>query len=313
MSPEIEAVSTSILIPALAGLIFIGSLVAFVYVISNRNKNVYRKLMVHSGSRGTNARLRAVIEADESGAALDDVSTQLKKRISKKVPVTLEEKMFRAGIFTARQKEDYVRLRTVSPMIAVAVGALVGIWLGGVDIVLLCAFAGGIFGAYLPLRILDRKEKQRSDEILYYLPLVIEQVSIGVSSSLDIGPCVQRIVAMADERDTHNPVTELLRYAQYYVKSGASFEESLSEVGRLSGSHELKHALMALSQVAKFGGEISRQLQELADSVSAQREARVEEKIKKLELAATPPVSLVFFGYLAILLTGFMLQIIDTM
>jgi pilus assembly protein TadC len=185
--------------------------------------------------------------------------------------------------------------------------------LGGPDIVLLCAICGGIFGAYLPLRILDRKEKQRSDEILYYLPLVIEQVSIGVSSSLDIGPCVQRIVQMADERDTHNPVTELLRYAQYYVKSGASFEESLTEVGRLSGSHELKHALMALSQVAKFGGEISRQLQELADAVSAQREARVEEKIKKLELAATAPVALVFFGYLVILLTGFGLQIITAM
>ena len=78
----------------------------------------------------------------------------------------------------------------------------------------------------------------------------------------------------------------------------------------MAGHNDLKHAFMALCQVAKFGGEISRQLQELADSVGALREAKVEEKIKKLELSATVPVALVFFGYLVILLIGFGLQII---
>jgi hypothetical protein len=42
------------------------------------------------------------------------------------------------------------------------------------------------------------------------LPLVIEQISIGVSSALDIGPCVTYVVEMADERGTHNAITELL-------------------------------------------------------------------------------------------------------
>ena len=142
---------------------------------------------------------------------------------------------------------------------------------------------------------------------------MIEQISIGVSSSLDIGPCLMRIVQMADERDTHNPVTELLRYAQFHIKSGVGLDEALNEVGVLSGQHDLKHAFMALSQVAKFGGEISKQLQDLADSVSTQREAKVEERIKKLELDATAPVALVFFGYLVLLLIGFGLQIMVNM
>jgi Flp pilus assembly protein TadB len=303
----------TIFIPIVAGFIFLGSLTLFVYFISTRNKQSYRNLMVSSGARGTNAKLRSMIEEDQSGEALDKVSAQLKKKIQKKAAVTLEERMFRAGMFTDQQKKDYARLRILAPLLSTFAGFAFGLLVGGGDIILLCATCGGIFGAYLPLRILDRREKARSEEILYYLPLVVEQVSIGVSSSLDVGPCVQRIVQMADERDTHNPVTELLRYAQFYVKSGSSFEEALNEVGRLSGNHELKHALMALAQVAKFGGEISRQLQELADSVTAQREARVEEKIKKLELAATPPVALVFFGYLVILLVGFGLQIVTNM
>jgi len=144
---------------------------------------------------------------------------------------------------------------------------------------------------------------------MFYLPLVIEQISIGVSSSLDIGPCLQRVVQMADERDTHNVVTELLKYAQNYIRSGVPFEEAMVETGKASGQTELKHAFMYVAQVAKHGGEITRQLQELADSVAAQRQAYIEGRIKKLELVATGPVSLVFFGFLIILLIGFGVQL----
>jgi pilus assembly protein TadC len=139
---------------------------------------------------------------------------------------------------------------------------------------------------------------------MFYLPLVVEQLVIGVSSSLDIGPCIKWIVSMADERDSHNPVTELLRYAQQYMKSGASLEEALLEVGNLAGHIELNHVFMSLSQVTKHGGEITRQLQELANAVAAQREARIEGTIRKLELAATGPVALVFISFMAIFMAG---------
>jgi pilus assembly protein TadC len=152
--------------------------------------------------------------------------------------------------------------------------------------------------------------KSRDEEILFYLPLVIEQIAIGVSSSLDIGPCIQRIVQMADERDTHNPVTELIRFAQFHVKTGVGLEEALVEVGRLSGHIELKHSFLALSQVAKFGGEITKQLQELADAVASQRETKIEAKIKQLELVATAPVGVVFLAFMVTLVTGFGLQVL---
>jgi len=164
---------------------------------------------------------------------------------------------------------------------------------------------GGLLGAYIPFKRLEKWKKLRQQEIMFYLPLVIEQVSIGVSSSLDIGPCLARVVQMADERDTHNPVTELLRFAQAYIKSGVSLQDALNEVGRQSGSHEVKHAFKALAQVARYGGEISKQLQDLSEAVSSERETKIEETIKRLELAATGPVALVFMGFLVILLTGF--------
>jgi pilus assembly protein TadC len=58
-----------------------------------------------------------------------------------------------------------------------------------------------------------------------------------------------------------------------------------------------------MAQVLKHGGEITKQLQEMADAVSSQRETKIEAKIKKLELEATGPVAMVFMGFLLILLT----------
>ncbi len=303
----------SSLIPLVAGIGGALSLGLLVWMLFTTPKVDYRSLM---GSRvvvSPNADLRESIENDETGEQLEKVKAATRKSLKKSSEPTLQEKMFRAGLFTERQRKDFQRLRILLPAVGSVVLAGFGWSASGWQFGMLAALIGLLAGFYIPFRILERRMKQRAEDILFYLPLVIEQISIGVSSSLDIGPCLSRVVQMADERDSHNAVTELVRYAQYHIKSGVGLEEALTEVGKLSGQVELKHAFMALAQVAKFGGEVSKQLQELADAVSAQRETKIEAKIKKLELEATAPVALVFFGYLVILLIGFLLQILTAL
>jgi Flp pilus assembly protein TadB len=262
-------------------------------------------------SDNSRAALRETFQNDEGEADLARIKKFTKQNaesaLNKKV--SFEERLFRAGMFTEKQKSDFERLKLIAPPgVAVLLGFM--LWTSvGFDLAILGLLIGFAAGYQLPMTLLDRRFKARQDEIMFYLPLVIEQISIGVSSSLDIGPCLQRVVQMADERDSHNVVTELLSYVQYHVKTGMSMEEALKDIGRLSGSNELKHAFVSLSQVAKHGGEISKQLQELADAVSSQRETQIEAKIKKLELEATGPVALVFAGFMGILLVGFGLQI----
>jgi len=242
-------------------------------------------------------------------AEIERLKKEARKRQTKQKQLTLEERYFQAGIFSDRDKAKFQRLRIIGPFAGAAIFGFLVWHLTGPDLGIVGVVLGVLLGLQAPTSVLDRKTKARSEEIMFFLPLVIEQIAIGVSSSLDVGPCLQKVVQMADERDTHNVVTELIRLAQFYVKSGASLEEAMTEVGRLSGHTELKHAFMSLSQVAKHGGEITRQLQELADAVSMQRETRIEERIKKLELEATGPVALVFVGFMVILLVGFGLQI----
>jgi pilus assembly protein TadC len=223
--------------------------------------------------------------------------------------VSLEEKLFRGGIFGEQGRADFYRWRMLAPLI---LGPIMGLgfgFYGGLQLGILGALLGGGIGYQLPISWLDRKIASRSEDIMFYLPLVIEQISIGVSSSLDVGPCLQKVVQMADERDTHNIVTELLKYAQNYIKTGVPFEEAMVETGKASGHTELKHAFMYLAQVAKHGGEITRQLQELAESVAGQRQAYIEGRIKQLELKATGPVALVFVGFIIIIMTGFGLKL----
>ena len=252
------------------------------------------------------ARGRGREEPDQ--ATLDQLKNKTRKKLQGKEIVTLDEKFFQAGVFADEDRREFYMMRTFAPIVVAPIAGLVGST-AGIEFAIVAAILGAAIGMRLPYILLDRRIKARNEDMLFYLPLVIEQVVIGVSSSLDIGPCLQRVVTMADERDTHNCVTELLRVTQHYIRSGVSLEDALIEVGRRSGHTELKHAFMSLSQVAKHGGEVSRQLQELADAVSNQREAKVETKIKKLELEATVPVAVVFCGFLLIILSGFGIQI----
>jgi len=280
------------------------------YLFFPRRDSAIRNLM---GSRtgeglGAPSEMRERLRDDSSGKEYEKLKKATKRTVAKKEKVTLEERFFRAGMFSAKEKSDFKRMRVIVPIITAPLG-LIGGAAFGTDMALVGLIMGGLMGFQVPFSILDRRVKARDEDIMFYLPLVIEQIAIGVSSSLDIGPCLQRVVAMADERDSHNVVTELVRHAQFHVRSGVSLEDALNEVGKKSGHNELKHAFLSLSQVAKHGGEITRQLQELADAVAGQRETRIEAKIKKLELEATLPVTLVFMGFIVILLVGFFIQI----
>jgi Flp pilus assembly protein TadB len=215
-----------------------------------------------------------------------------------------------AGRLSPAERLDFYRRQKLAPLVFGVVGVIAGIFTGSFSFALLATVTGVLLGLYLPLRMLSGWIATQHEELLYHLPLVIEQVAIGVSSSLDVGPCIAKIVEMADDRQTHNAVTRLLKYALMFVKSGSSLEEALVDIGKTSGHPEFKHAALALSQVAKFGGEISRQLQDLADSVAAQREAKVEATIRKLELKATGPVALVFVSYMLMLGLGIASSII---
>ena len=229
-----------------------------------------------------------------------------------KIKVDLETKKFRAGYYTDKDFEDLrfkFLLYRIAPTIIFAflgymagkMGLELGIWpqMG-------CVIVGGVVGFFiglaLPESVLDDTIKKRHQEAVYYLPMVIEQLGIGVSSGLDLGPCISYVIEAATKRRSHNVVTEMLVHVEKLVQAGYSLSEALLEVGEAFGQKEVAHTFMFLSQVSKQGGEISKQLQDLGESVLMHRQIQVEGQITALPVKATGPLAMVFGGFFIMLM-----------
>jgi Flp pilus assembly protein TadB len=273
------------------------------------------------GASSGNAGLRGLMPSgavfddddfDRESATIEEIKRQTGSASSKKQKEDLQRKFFRAGYFSQDDKQRFRVFQIVFGVIAFILGIACGAYyLGGLTWTMIGAAFGGFFGVVYPLTRLDKAIAAREEDIMYFLPLVIEQVSIGVSSSLDIGPCVSHIVTMAEERDSHNPVTEMFVHVEKLIRSGLNLEDSLAEVAEANGMTEVKHAFMFLAQCARHGGEVSKQLQELADSVMTQRQVQVEERITALPVKATGPLSMVFAGFFGMLFAGLLVRLLS--
>jgi len=222
----------------------------------------------------------------------------------KKTRVSLKERLFRAGIVSDGELKKFYLIKAFSPVVGFLIGfgipALFQSSGAGVGLGVVLAALGFIYPSFY----LRKREKLQQEEISYYLPITIEQIAIGVSSGLDLGPCIQFLIDLADERKSHNAVSQLLKLAVQMSRQGVPFDEALLELGKASGNADLKHCFLALGQVYKHGGEVSKQLMEIAASVTAQRQIKIDEKIKKIPLKAVLVVGVILFAFILMILVG---------
>jgi Flp pilus assembly protein TadB len=269
------------------------------------------------GAKGQTSEIRDLMSANvktfegvDQGVAAFKKKSKANRKKSGKHTEDLSIKLFKAGYFTAGDRSWFLRFRIITFTISLITFPLIMYFLTHkTALSMVCLILGALIGFTLPMSWLERQIRFRAEDVMYFLPLVIEQVSIGVSSALDVGPCLTNIVHMADERDSHNAVTEMLAHVDKLIRSGLSLEDALVEVGDANGTTEVKHAFMFLAQCSRHGGEVSKQLQELADSVMVQRQVQVEAKITALPVKATGPLAMVFAGFFALLFAGLMVRI----
>lgn len=275
--------------------------------------NGMRGLMPSSQTGDGDGRPRRSRDGDDE--EIIDVDTIKERTGHSKLKTRKEDtttKLFKAGFFSPDDRKRFQLIQLILPPgLALFLGFL-GFFVLGNPGMAVGLVALGIFAGFTgPISWLERRIRRRKEDTLYYLPLVIEQISIGVSSSLDIGPCIGMVLEMTDARDSHNPVTEMFMHVEKLMRSGLSLEEALLEVSEINGQNEVKHAFLFLAQCSKHGGEISKQLQELADAVMVQRQVYVEGRIAALPVTATMPLAVVFSGFFALLFAGLMVRLVE--
>ncbi len=305
-----------ILLAGLIGVAGIGA-IAYVFMGSSGNRGVEMR-----GLLGNVQQQRNRFEEDpvahrqerQSQAEIDilEIKKRSQSQHAKRGKEDITTKLFKAGFYSAEDRRRFKLQRIITPIVST-----LGLGFGAMyafhnPLLTSSSFVLGAFiGFAMPLSMLERAIRYREEETMYFLPLVIEQIAIGVSSSLDIGPCISNILQMANERDSHNPVTEMFIHVEKLIRSGLNLEDALVEVGETNGMTDVKHAFMFLSQCAKHGGEISKQLQELADAVMVQRQVQVEARITSLPVKATGPLAMVFAGFFALLFAGLLVRLMS--
>ncbi|MCB0358148.1 MAG: type II secretion system F family protein [Bdellovibrionales bacterium] len=240
---------------------------------------------------------------------IEQIKAQTKRDVKTKSGDDLATRLFKAGYYSSEDRRNFARFQMAAPFITTPFCGGFMLYLGNPLLIVAGVVLGVFIGFAWPMSWLERQIRRREEDLMYYLPLVIEQISIGVSSSLDIGPCINQVVSMASERDSHNPVTEMFIHVERLIRSGLNLEDALVEVGETNGMPDVKHCFMFLAQCAKHGGEVSKQLQELADAVTTQRQVAVEARIASLPVKATGPLAVVFAGFFALLLAGLFVRL----
>ncbi|RME61528.1 MAG: hypothetical protein D6780_01470, partial [Candidatus Dadabacteria bacterium] len=156
------------------------------YLVVNRQTAAVKNLMGTSAvshyKKG--AKENVVQQTSQEEEVLEKLKEEARKEFSRRNASELEEKFFKAGIFTEEQKREFNRVRILCLIVGGILGAMLAFQVTDLGMLfsLLALVIGVAVGYRMPNVILDRKIKRRLDDIMYYLPVVIEQVVIGVSS-----------------------------------------------------------------------------------------------------------------------------------
>lgn len=311
--------SNSTLIIALLVLLAVGGVAVIAFILlgsksSNSKLGNVKALMSKAGEGNADREMKMNLsKPNELNDRTSDII--MKQAVKKRKPTAaedLQKKLFRAGLYSIEDRAWFTKVRIIVFILSILVLPATVYYISPTPLMMMLGgLIGLIVGFAAPMSWLESKIRAREEDIMYFLPLVIEQISIGVSSSLDIGPCISYLVAMSEERGSHNPVTEMFVSVEKLIRAGLNLEQALLEVAEVFGILELKHTFMFLSQCSKHGGELSKQLQELADSVTTQRQVYVEGKITALPVKATGPLVTIFAGFFALLFSGLMVKLME--
>jgi Flp pilus assembly protein TadB len=130
----------------------------------------------------------------------DNPASEGKKKGKKNKEPSVEELLIMAGRMSAIERDHFHRRKRLAPVVFGFAGLVIGLISGDINTALMTLTIGALVGLSVPMMVLRGWVKKQHAELSYYLPLLIEQISIGVSSSLDIGPCISQLVQMADDR-----------------------------------------------------------------------------------------------------------------
>lgn len=205
----------------------------------------------------------------------------------------LNTRLGRAGVLTSSARAQFIRNWTlVSVVVICGIIAVAQLrdFSFAVQIVMV------VIAAYVLLLAcvisLKSKAVRFEREILFSLPLTVEQLLLLVSSGLGPIPAVRELIS----NETKNPIEPFLSAIYRRAEEGILFQDALAEMAEQTPFVPLKHFFLYLETSIAQGAELSTSLRQLSEHIHTEWNVTVEGVVRRLESAVVFPVFISVIG-----------------
>jgi tight adherence protein C len=281
---------------AVAGILLLGA--GVVILVSNLRKQPTAPGMLDQiGTYGYVAEAARGAGEGRSRRPLDALAGRLgdtaARRLGKFSEAEVRQKLVAAGMYgtTPRKLLGYqVILAVFLPVMTLWLAPSMG---ASLVLTVLLAAGAGAFGWFAPMGFVDRRIRQRHDEMNRQMPDMIDLLIVTIEAGLGILASMR--VAGEQLRD---PLGQELRLTLQEQRMGLSVGEAIESLGRRADCENMRIFVRALTQGEKLGVSIGTTMRNLASEMRKRRKAMAEERAQKMPIKMLFP--LLFFIFPAI-------------
>jgi tight adherence protein C len=173
----------------------------------------------------------------------------------------------------------------------------------------LAAAAGGVFGWFAPMAVVDRRMRQRFEKIDKQMPDMIDLLVVTIEAGLGILASMR----VASE-SLPDPLGQELRLTLQEQRMGLSVFEAIESLGRRANAPNVRIFVRALIQGEKLGVSIGTTMRNVATEMRKRRKAAAEEKAQKMPIKLLfPLVFLIFPAIMIVLLVPALIHISEVL
>jgi tight adherence protein C len=176
----------------------------------------------------------------------------------------------------------------------------------------LCLLVSLFFGLLVPDIWLNHRIITRKEGIQLALPDALDLMVMCVEAGLSLDQTLSRIAP--ELRGNYSDLSDEFQLYTLEVTAGKKRDDALRNLGRRSGTDDLKALTSALMQANRFGVAIAQSLRVFSESMRTKRRQRLEERAAKMSIKMLfPLVCCIFPGIFIVLIGPAVLQIIASL
>jgi tight adherence protein C len=220
----------------------------------------------------------------------------------------LKKKVVHAGNPPGFETDRFLILKVLG-VVSCALWVILGVWLFSDNTLLLLLFIGFMCALAVmgPDLVLDRRIKERRNEIERRLPDTLDLLVISVEAGLGFEQALDRTAEAVP-----GPLSDELRRMLQETRMGASRADALRALDERTDVEDLRTFIVAMLQADTFGVSVARILHTQADEIRERRRQYAQEQSQKLPVKMLfPLVTCVFPATLVVVVLPGLLQVYD--